>query len=191
MTGRYGTAEPPDAMRRFAALLAPQGQQILTELAQQADPATSLRLGTSLRARYPVDLVVDALAQHELRLRARAKFSRAMSMFFTRPGLEQASAEVIARHRASRYTGFELVADLCCGIGGDLVALASGAGVLAVDSDALHLRMARPGVMSIARTMRRGSTPAGALLGKLNGNCASCGGASCRSGPRTSRSAAA
>jgi SAM-dependent methyltransferase len=90
-----------------------------------------------------VDLVVDALAQHELRLRARAKFSRALEMYFTRPGLEQASAEVIAGHRNGRYAGAGRVADLCCGIGGDLVTLAAGREVLAVDRDPLHLRMAQ------------------------------------------------
>jgi SAM-dependent methyltransferase len=127
---------------RFAALLSPQGQDLLAELRQHENPA-SLRLGTGLRARYPVDLVVDALAQHELRLLARAKFSRAMDMFFTRAGLEQASAEVIARYRSARYAGSGRVADLCCGIGGDLVALAEGRSVLAVDTDPLHLRMAR------------------------------------------------
>jgi hypothetical protein len=78
-----------------------------------------------------------------LRLLARAKFSRAMDMFFTRPGLEQASSEVVARHRLARYEGAGLVADLCCGIGGDLVALAGGRRVLAVDADPLHARMAR------------------------------------------------
>jgi hypothetical protein len=127
---------------RFAALLAPEGQELLGRLRAAGDSATSLRLGTELRARYPVDLVVDALAQHELRLRARAKFSRAMDMFFTRPGLEQASAEVIAGHRLARYSGAGLVADLCCGIGGDLTALAAGRRVLAADRDPLHLRMA-------------------------------------------------
>jgi SAM-dependent methyltransferase len=111
---------------------------------------TALRLGTQLRARYPADLVVDALAQHELRLRARPKFSRAMEMFFTRPGLEQASAEVVARHRSGRYGAAGQVADLCCGIGGDLVVLAEDhrvlavdRRVLAVDRDPLNLRIAR------------------------------------------------
>jgi len=42
----------------------------------------------------------------------------------------------------ARYAGAELVADLCCGIGGDLTALAAGRRVLAVDRDPLHLRMA-------------------------------------------------
>jgi THUMP domain-like/RNA cap guanine-N2 methyltransferase len=129
---------------RFAAMLSPQGQEILAEVGWQArDAGATLRLGTDLRARYPVDLVVDALAQHELRLLARAKFSRAQEMFFTRAGLEQASSEVIAQYRSARYAGAGLVADLCCGIGGDLVALAGGRDMLAVDSRPLHLRMAR------------------------------------------------
>ena len=136
------TAEPRDAVTRFAALLAPDGQELLGRLREAGGSVTGLRLGTELRARYPVELVVDALAQHELRLRARAKFSRAMDMFFTRAGLEQASAEVIAGHRMARYAGAGLVADLCCGIGGDLTALAAGRRVLAVDRDPLHLRMA-------------------------------------------------
>ncbi|MPY81377.1 MAG: class I SAM-dependent methyltransferase, partial [Actinophytocola sp.] len=86
-------------------------------------------------------LVAAALTQHELRQAARAKFSRAPRMLFTRAGLEQASAEVTARHRAGRYAAGRL-ADLCCGVGGDLITLAVDHEVLAVDRDALHLRMA-------------------------------------------------
>jgi len=160
------TAEPNDAVARFAALLAPAGQELLGRLREAGGSATDLRQGTELRAAYPVDLVVDALAQHELRLRARAKFSRAMDMFFTRAGLEQASAEVIAGHRLARYSGAGLVADLCCGIGGDLTALAAGRRVLAVDRDPLHLRMAvanagvygvAAGVTAIAADVREAS----------------------------------
>jgi SAM-dependent methyltransferase len=135
-------AEPAEAVGAFEALLTPEGQELLHRLRHEDGPA-GLRLGTELRARYPVELVTAALAQQELRLRARAKFSRALDMYFTRPGLEQASAEVIAGHRSARYADAGLVADLCCGIGGDLVALAAGRGVLAVDRDRLHLRMAQ------------------------------------------------
>ncbi|MEP7025685.1 MAG: SAM-dependent methyltransferase, partial [Actinomycetota bacterium] len=118
-----------DALARFTALLGPPGQQILAELRDQdVTPATALGLGSRLRAHYPAELVATALAQQELRQRARAKFSRAMDMYFTRAGLEQASAELVARHRAARFAaagaGPGQVADLCCGIGGDLVALA-------------------------------------------------------------------
>ena len=170
-------AEPAGALARFEALLAPQGQELLARLRREGDRAdlrpgtdprlaTELRLGTELRAAYPVDLVVDALAQHELRLRARAKFSRALDMYFTRPGLEQASAEMIAGHRNARYAGAGLVADLCCGIGGDLVVLAAGREVLAVDRDPLHLRMAQAnagvygvagGVTAVAADVREAS----------------------------------
>jgi hypothetical protein len=136
------------SVERFEALLTPQGRELLDHLAAEVTPAdtvpagtvpadTALRLGTQLRARYPADLVAAALAQHELRLQARAKFSRAMEMFFTRPGLEQASAEVVARHRSGRYGAAAQLADLCCGIGGDLVVLAAGRRVLAVDRDPL------------------------------------------------------
>lgn len=119
-------------------------------------PDTVLALGTRLRASYPAALVAAALAQHELRLAAREKFSRALDMFFTRAGLEQASAEVVARHRQARFAGAGVLADLCCGIGGDLAALAGQRQVRAVDRDPLHLRMAllNAGVYGVAGAVR-------------------------------------
>ena len=77
-------------------------------------------------------------------------------MFFTRSGLEQASSEATARYRARRYAGARQVADLCCGIGGDLIALAGHRPVLAVDIDPLHLRMAQANaeVYSVAGNVR-------------------------------------
>jgi THUMP domain-like/RNA cap guanine-N2 methyltransferase len=123
-------------------LLSPSGQALLAELAN-VDDLASMRLAAALRRRYPGDLVAAALTQAELRRAAAAKFSRAADMFFTRPGLEQASAEIIARHRASRFADAGRMADLCTGIGGDLIALAAFHDVLAVDSDPVHLRMAQ------------------------------------------------
>jgi SAM-dependent methyltransferase len=125
------------------ALLTAPGAELLDWLREQdLTPDTALALGTRLRESYPPALAAAALAQHELRLAGRAKFSRAMDMFFTRAGLEQASAETVARHRQARFAAAGVVADLCCGIGGDLVALAAGHQVRAVDRDPLHLRMA-------------------------------------------------
>src|SRR5215831_19238171 len=145
------------SLERFGQLLSPRGRELLERLDREAvTPATALRVGSALRSDYPADLVADALAQHELRLRARAKFERAGRMFFTRPGLEQASSEATARHRARRYAGAGPVADLCCGIGGDLIALAEHHPVLAVDLDPLHLRMAEAnaGVYGVAGNVR-------------------------------------
>ena len=97
-------AEARDGVAQFEALLSGRGQELLAYLKQQiVNSDTALRLGTRLRTGYPAGLVADALAQHELRLKARGKFDRAMDMFFTRSGLEQSSAEIVARHRAGRY----------------------------------------------------------------------------------------
>jgi hypothetical protein len=71
-------------------------------------------------------LVID---QVELRRRARDKFAIADRMFFTRKGLEQATDEQIAAVKAARFPAGQPLADLCCGIGGDLIALARGVGV--------------------------------------------------------------
>jgi SAM-dependent methyltransferase len=137
-------ADVRDATARLEDLLSPRGRELLDRLKQEAvTPDTALGVSVRLRAQYPAELVRDALAQHELRIRAEPKFSRAADMFFTRTGLEQASAEPVARHRARRYPDGGQVADLCCGIGGDLIALAASRAVLAVDHDRLHLRMAR------------------------------------------------
>jgi hypothetical protein len=133
-----------EATARLEALLSPRGRELLDRLGQEAvTPDTALRVAVRLRAEYPAEMVRDALSQHELRTRAAAKFARAREMFFTRAGLEQASSELLARHRARRYDGTGRLADLCCGIGGDLIALAAAHPVLAVDRDPVHLRMAR------------------------------------------------
>ena len=82
-----------------------------------------------------------ALAQ--LRRRARDKFPLADHMFFDREGLELASRQEIARYRAWRLRHREVILDLCCGIGGDLLELGIGARVRAVDRDRERLEMAR------------------------------------------------
>ncbi|MGH4002996.1 MAG: class I SAM-dependent methyltransferase, partial [Pseudonocardiaceae bacterium] len=87
-------------------LLSAEGHALLDRLSRE-DPAVadSIRLGSSLRAQFSPELVAAALTQHELRRAAESKFSKAGQMLFTRPGLEQASAEVVSRYRAPRYAG--------------------------------------------------------------------------------------
>ena len=126
-----------------ASLLTPQGADLLGRLAARADGAASpLALAERLRREYPAGLVAAAMAQQELRRTAAAKFSRAAEMLFTRAGYEQSSSETIARYRAGRLRNARRVADLCCGIGGDLIALAAASDVLAVDRNETHARLA-------------------------------------------------
>jgi THUMP domain-like/RNA cap guanine-N2 methyltransferase len=143
-----------------SVLLSADGRELLSRLAAGADgpdgaansQARTLAVGTRLRREYPAELVATAMAQQELRLAARAKFSRAADMLFTRAGYEQSSAEAVASYRAGRFSGARRVADLCAGIGGDLLALAAGRQVLAVDRDITHARLAvhNAGVYGVA-----------------------------------------
>ncbi len=91
-----------------------------------------LLLQKQLRQEYPDDLVRLSVSLCELRVRAAVKFERATEMWFDRVGLEQATSERVARHKAARFSG--IVDDLCCGIGGDAIALAAHCQVTAIDS---------------------------------------------------------
>jgi SAM-dependent methyltransferase len=131
-------------LETFRQLLAPTGQAALADaVALSASEATFLAGFESLRKRHPPELAKVALETAILRARARAKFAAADQMYFTREALEQATCEDVARHRARRFAGFPCVADLCCGIGCDALALAAaGPTVEAVDTDPVRLAMA-------------------------------------------------
>jgi SAM-dependent methyltransferase len=139
-------------MSAAADLLTPAGLRLLDRLrGLDVTPERALRLAEELRDHYPAGLIAAALTQQSLRTAARDKFSRANDMFFTRAGLEMASPELVARHSAQRFAGLAPVADLCCGIGGDLTALAEVAKrLIAVDTDADALRFARQNVAAVS-----------------------------------------
>jgi len=125
----------------FERLLTEPGQELLGRLAGGYDEAAALSTAARLRTEYPAELVATALTQTRLRDRGLRKFGpRAERMYFTAAGYEQATRTSVARLRAERFAraGVRRVADLCCGIGGDALALAeAGLEVLAVDRDPL------------------------------------------------------
>lgn len=102
-----------------------------------------LRAQEQLRRDFPPAMCRAGLALVDLQRRAADKFARAGEMFFDREGLEMATREEVARYRAWRLREAGDVADLCCGIGGDLVALGQGRTVWAADADRRRLAMAR------------------------------------------------
>ncbi|WP_327409125.1 class I SAM-dependent methyltransferase [Streptomyces sp. NBC_01281] len=131
----------------FASLLTSEGRALLDEV-HGTEPAQELAVATRLRREHPAELVSAALGQARLRQRAVAKFGSedAGRMFFTPNGVEQSTRTSVAVHRAERLRalGVRSVADLCCGIGGDAIALArAGIRVLAVDRDPLTVAAAR------------------------------------------------
>ena len=125
-----------------AILLTPPGRELLARLAAEPD-AGSLAVAERLRREYPAGLVATAMAQQELRLAAEAKFSRAardaVHQGRLRAVLVGGDRQVPGRPPGGRASR---IADLCCGIGGDLIALAAASDVLAVDRDETHARLA-------------------------------------------------
>jgi hypothetical protein len=101
-----------------------------------------LVLATRLRKDLMPDQARLIVEQANLRRRAAEKFVLADRMFFTPRGLEQATDEVVARYKAARFPQSEPVADLCCGIGGDLMALAGYGPVTGVERDRVAAKFA-------------------------------------------------
>lgn len=143
---------------------APQVRQ-LSELAGRAAPLLAhagatpadaeLAAAQRLRQDWDADLVAAAFGQSELRERATVKWSGAARMWFTRDGLEQASGEAVATHRARllarRLAPDAMVADLGCGIGGDTRAVAASlphGSVLAFDRSEVHAWCCRANVVA-------------------------------------------
>ncbi len=136
----------------MAELRTAEGRALLAAAVRGLDAGDDvLPLATALRADgSDPALVAVALTQARLRIRARAKFGvDADRMYWTAAGLEQATRASVAAHRAERYARVapHLLADLCCGVGGDLVAFArAGLEVLGVDHDPATVAVARANV---------------------------------------------
>ena len=130
----------------FHALLNPDGQRLLSEFGHDAiTQENHLEVASDLRRNVSGDMANAILETLILRQRATVKFERASEMYFTREALEQASSEIVSTYRAGRYerAGFNNIADLGCGIGGDALALSMKAEVIGVEWDPLRLAMAQ------------------------------------------------
>ncbi|MBN1422314.1 MAG: hypothetical protein JXP34_26300 [Planctomycetes bacterium] len=111
----------------------------------------------AVRKIVPIEAVKWVEEAADLATRAREKFGPlAASMAFDREALEEATPLEVARHRAAKLGGFGAVADLGCGLGGDLIALAERARVAGVEIDparallAMHnVRACVPGAEAI------------------------------------------
>jgi len=97
------------------------------------DPATVMRLrklGDAEAVRRAIDLTLA-------RRKAAAKFEHADRLVLDTDATQQATSADVAQHKAMRFStrGVANVVDLCCGIGGDAMALAHIADVTVIDRD--------------------------------------------------------
>lgn len=99
-----------------------------------------------------------AVTAASARLRARARWPAAERLLFTTGGLEQASDPALAAWRARRFTAVDpgqQVWDLCAGVGGDALALASaGAEVVCVERDPARAVLLRHNLAASGLTAR-------------------------------------
>ncbi len=128
------------------ALLA-QARQCI-EKANQPDGVAAV---AQLRKQHDADTVRIALQLAEARNRAAIKFPDHADRLLADPeGIEQASSFQIAQHKAKRFAALASdtnkgpIVDLCCGIGGDSMALTENElDVIAIDADPVRTLMAQ------------------------------------------------
>jgi len=133
-------------------LIGAEGRRWLAEAEQESGDLAqqTRRLRKSLSA-VECHLVLEQVA---LRRRAKRKFSAAERMFFTPTGLEQASDQWVAAYKASRFPPDVELADLCCGIGGDLLALAARGAALGVERDPIAALLAQANLSELRQSAK-------------------------------------
>lgn len=134
-------------------LLGDDARRWLAELADDRTPVE--RLVTRLRRELSLERTHLIVEQLDLRRRARAKFSQADRMFFTRQSLEQATDERLADWKAARFGPRSLIGDLCVGVGGDALSLARCAPVVAVERDPIVAKLAAANARELDRPRLR------------------------------------
>lgn len=127
-------------------LASPAGLALLAELPPYNEKQT-LKLSSQLQSQgVSADLAAAAITQSKFRQKATTKFGPfADQLFFTGPGLEQATRLSVGALHARRYldAGCTEVIDLTCGIGADSLSFAAlGLNVTAYELDALTARIA-------------------------------------------------
>lgn len=135
-------------------LASPAGRELIRRAGALLDGGTELvTVAARLREGQDPGLAAAALTQARLRRRARAKAGDlADRLLWTGAGLEQATRRPVARHRATRFAELApaRLADLCCGVGMDLLELAAATGpaatLLGVDHDPLTVAVAAANV---------------------------------------------
>jgi hypothetical protein len=123
------------------AVLSEQSASLVEVLSDEdsVTPAVIARL----RRAWPAPLVRVALELTRARRKAARKFAGSASLVADVAGVEQATSELVADHKAARFAHLDpaRVYDLCCGIGGDAMSLSRTWPVIAVDCDPLRAWM--------------------------------------------------
>jgi hypothetical protein len=124
------------------------GQELLTAVRSRLINGHSYTVSDIAlwRKDHPAPAVACAIAIVQSQLKAADKFPSAKKIWAIPEAVEQASSHRVAQYKARKISALarpELIFDLCCGIGGDLLALAQLSPVIGVDISAVRACMAR------------------------------------------------
>ncbi|MEO6398282.1 MAG: SAM-dependent methyltransferase [Tepidiformaceae bacterium] len=127
-------------------LTSPAGIEALASVDANISTASPTALAAALRRRFAPAEASALAEQLTIRVRARERFGPAAEqLLFTTEGLEMATHPLVAERRASRLRALGApVADLTCGIGGDLLAcIDAGLTAVGVELDEATVLLAR------------------------------------------------
>lgn len=150
--------EPHDILTHWKAAASDECRALLEAVAalDTGTPATIEKL----RANWSSELIAVAVELIRARRKAQRKFSNADHLIADVAGVEQATSELVAAHKAARLRRLRDVGvlDLCSGIGGDAMALARVIDVKAVDTDPVRAWMTSTNANCVAQVADVGST---------------------------------
>lgn len=140
----HGAIQSPsgdtDTLDLYRWLVSSAAAAWLRELGERHEPLVTAT--TRLRKTLSAAETHLVLEQVSLRRKAVEKFARGGEMFFTPLGYEQATDEIVAGYKAKRFPAGAMLADLCCGVGGDLLSMAARGTTIGVDRDPVKLLLA-------------------------------------------------
>ena len=122
----------------FEVLSTPSGQALLAEIGR--NKALTVAQMERLRKAFGPLHFEAAVRLEKARRKGAGKFPESEKLWLDPVRAEQATHQAVAAHKAKRFEG-KPVADICCGLGGDTLAIGRVATcVLAIDLDAENLR---------------------------------------------------
>ncbi len=149
------TVASSQSLDDYRWLVSPAAEPYLAGAA--AEPDLFAR-AAQLRGVLTADRARLVAEQVGLRQRGAKKFDDAARLFFTAVGLEQATDGWTAAYKAERFRAAGRAIDFCCGIGGDLMALADCSPAQGVDRDPIAALLAEANCL--ARSGSRSTTVA-------------------------------
>lgn len=128
----------------WPSLIKSRNRDLIEALSESEDPASA---GTvkRLRRHWSAETIRAAVSMVLVRRKAVGKMRQPDLLLADPSGLEQSTGSVVANHKANRFkkAGIQRAYDLCCGIGGDAMALSEVTDLTVVDRDPERVWLAK------------------------------------------------